>query len=72
MASRVVGAGWTEQAHGNLWTPITSDLPSGGRVVEVWWLNSIQRATYDHTAHEWRMASGTVLSDITHWRMIRE
>ncbi len=71
MADRVVGDGWTERVFANPWTPITVDFPPAGTVVEVWWINTVLKATYDHTAHEWRSEAGTVLEGITHWRMIR-
>lgn len=72
MPEKVVGAGWTEQIHASPWTPITSGLPSDKVLVEVWWLNSVQKAAYDHQAHEWRSQRGTLLDGITHWRVIRE
>lgn len=42
------------------------DTPPVGRIVEVWYVNSIILAVWD--GRSWKTAEGTPLMSVTHWR----
>ena len=44
--------------------------PEAGQIVFVWHLNATIRATWD--GKTWRTTEGDVLTEVTHWRPLRD